>query len=264
LDVSAQLQASVVSSAAILARIECVFDNALPADEALKCADDAMVVAAISGWAQVEAAASARRLAAIAELVARRVEGGSAEHAQWSCDNWDAIAAEVGAAQSISHGMASSQMYLSVALRDRLPRVAALLADGMISYWLARAIVSRTDLITDDETLLLVDKALAEDAARLGPLSVNKTEQAIDAMVDRYDPGALRRTRASARSRDVTIAAADDQTGTAALWGRLYATDAALLNRRLLQMAHDVCDDDPRTVAQRRADALGALTRKLR
>lgn len=43
------------------------------------------------------------------------------------------------------------------------------------------------------------------------------------------------------------------------MWGRLYATDAAVLDRRLMQMAHDVCGDDSRTIAQRRADALGAL-----
>lgn len=35
--------------------------------------------------------------------------------------------------------------------------------------------------------------------------------------------------------------------------------DAALLDRRLIQLAHAVCEDDPRTIAQRRADALGAL-----
>ena len=43
------------------------------------------------------------------------------------------------------------------------------------------------------------------------------------------------------------------------MWGRLYATDAAVLDRRLMEMANEVCDDDPRTTAQRRADALGAL-----
>jgi hypothetical protein len=32
-----------------------------------------------------------------------------------------------------------------------------------------------------------------------------------------------------------------------------------MLDRRLTQMAHRVCDADPRTLAQRRADALGAL-----
>jgi hypothetical protein len=57
----------------------------------------------------------------------------------------------------------------------------------------------------------------------------------------------------------VVIGSADDPSGTAALWGSLFATDAAVLDRRLSQMAHDVCGDDPRTIAQRRADALGAL-----
>jgi hypothetical protein len=83
-----------------------MFDNGLPEGAALRQADDPTVVAAIAGWARVEAAASARRLAAIAELVARRADGPT-DCAHWSCDNWDAITAEVGAAQAISHGMAS-------------------------------------------------------------------------------------------------------------------------------------------------------------
>ncbi|HEY2503256.1 MAG TPA: DUF222 domain-containing protein [Mycobacterium sp.] len=235
-----------------------MFDGLVEGAAALARADDATVVAAITGWARAEAAASARRLAATAELVRRRAAGPT-DCAQWSCDNWDAMAAEVSAAQGISHGMASGQMYLAVALRDRLPRVAALFADGTISARLAATIVWHTDLIKDPGTLQLVDKTLAEDAARYGPLSVSKTALAIDAVVDRYDPGALRRTRDAARGRDVVIDLANDESGTAALWGRLYGTDAAVLDRRLLQMAHDVCDDDPRTIAQRRADALGAL-----
>ncbi|HME77680.1 MAG TPA: DUF222 domain-containing protein [Mycobacterium sp.] len=240
-------------------KVESMFDNSLPDLEELKRADDSMVVAAVTGWARVEAAASARRFAAIAELVSRRVEGGSAECGRWSCDNWDAMAAEIAAAQGISHGMASGQMYLSVGLRDRLPRVAELFADGMISYWLVRMIAWHTYLIKDSEALRLVDKTIAEDAALFGPMSIHKTVQAIEAIVDRHDPGALRRTRATARSREVVIDSADQQSGTAAIWGRLFATDATALDRRLMQMAHEVCDDDPRTIAQRRADALGAL-----
>jgi hypothetical protein len=235
-----------------------MFDGLLEGANPLARADDASVIAAITGWARAEAIASARRLAATAELVRRRAAGPT-DCAHWSCDNWDAMAAEVSAAQGISHGMASGQMYLAVALRDRLPRVAALFADGTISARLAATIVWHTDLIKDSETLRLVDLTLAQDAARYGPLSVNKTARAIDAVVDRYDPGALRRTRAAARSREVVIDVANDESGTAALWGRLYSTDAAALDRRLLQMARDVCDDDPRTLAQRRADALGAL-----
>ncbi|WP_332103834.1 HNH endonuclease signature motif containing protein [Mycobacterium florentinum] len=240
-----------------VASIESMFDG-LQGPDALVRADDATVVAAIAEWTRAESAASSRRLAAIAELV-RRHATGPLPHADWSCDNWDAMAAEVSAAQGISHGMACGQMYLAVALRDRLPRVSALFADGAISARLAAAIVWHTDLIKDEETLRLVDTALANDAVRYGPLSISKTAQAIDAIVDRHDPGALRRVHAAARSRDVVIDLANDESGTASLWGRLYSTDAAALDRRLLQMAHDVCDEDPRTLAQRRADALGAL-----
>lgn len=236
-----------------------MFDTAPLGPEALEGADDGLVVAAIGEWARAEAAASARGLAAIAELVDRRVEGGSPECGHWSCDNWDAMAAEVAAAQGISHGMASGRMYLAVALRDRLPRVGAVFLDGKLSARLAATIVWHTDLIKDSQALQLVDKTLAEDAVRFGPMSINKTAQAIEAIVDQYDPGALRRTRAHSRSREVVIDSADQKSGTAPFWGRLYATDAAVLDRRLMQMAHQVCDDDPRTVAQRRADALGAL-----
>lgn len=239
--------------------IECMFDNGLPGVVELAGAEDSVVVAAIAGWARVEAAASARRLAAIAELVVRRVEGGSVECGRWSCDNWDAMGAEVGAALGVSPGVASAQMHLAVALRDRLPQVAALFAEGMISYRLAQTVVWHTDLIKDPEALRRVDKTLADEVALVGPLSVAKTVQAIEAVVDRYDPGAVRRTRARARGREVVVDTADQESGTAALWGRLYATDAALLDRRLAQMAQQVCDEDPRTIAQRRADALGAL-----
>lgn len=235
-----------------------MFEVGLPTIEALGRADDAAVVAAIAECARVEAAAAARRLAAIAELVHRRANGPT-DCAHWSCDNWDAMAAEVAAAQHVSHAMASGQMYLAAALHDRLPRVAALFAEGAISARLAATIVWRTDLIKDAETVRLVDAMLAEYATGFGPMSVNKTAQAIDAVVDQYDPGALRRTRTGARSRDVVINQADDESGTAHLWGCLYATDAAVLDRRLTQLAQTVCQDDPRTLGQRRADALGAL-----
>jgi hypothetical protein len=86
-----------------------MFDRVLPTVEALKHADDAAVVAAITGCAQVEAAAAARRLAAIAELVHRHANG-STEFARWSCDNWDAVAAEVAAAQGISPDLSVSRL----------------------------------------------------------------------------------------------------------------------------------------------------------
>jgi hypothetical protein len=98
--------------------------------------------------------------------------------------------------------MASGQMYLAVALRNRLPPVGALFAAGVISARLAATIVWHTDLIKDAEVLGLVDKTLAEDAAQFGPLSANKTAQAIEAIVEQYDPrryGAPEQARAAVR-----------------------------------------------------------------
>ena len=100
---------------------------------------------------------------------------------------------------------------------------------------------------------------MAARAAHWGELSDYKLEQAIHFWVDRHDPDAVRRRRVSARSRDLYVGKKNDESDTTAVWGRLYATDAALLDRRLMQLADAVCDDDPRTIAQRRADALGAL-----
>jgi hypothetical protein len=223
-------------------------------------ADDATVAAAITAAARDEAVASARRLAAIAELADRRCDSPQAEsRAYWACDAWDCAAAEIGAALGATQGVAANQMQLALALRHRLPKVAALLADGSISYWLTRTIVLRTDLITDDEAMARIDNALAEDITTWGPLSLRKTEEAVDFWIDRHDPAAIRRTRAAARGRDIVIGTPDGAAGTTSLWGALLSTDAAVLDRRLIELAHTVCPDDPRTIPQRRADARGAL-----
>ncbi len=231
-----------------------MFEISLPDPTELCRSDDGALVAAIEDCARVEAAASARRLSAIAELTGRRT--GADQRADWACDFWDCAAAEVAAALTISHGKASGQMHLSLAL-NRLPQVAALFLAGHLGARLFSIIAWRTYLVRDPHALSLLDAALAEHAGAWGPLSAPKLEKAIDSWIDRYDPGALRRSRISARTRDLCIGDPDEDAGTAALWGRLYATDAAMLDRRLTEMAHGVCEDDPRTLAQRRADALG-------
>ena len=52
---------------------------------------------------------------------------------------------------------------------------------------------------------------------------------------------------------------ADRRAGLTCLWARLYATDAAVLDQRVEEMADTVCEHDPRTAGERRADAMGAL-----
>src|SRR6218665_2410184 len=115
----------------------------------LSGADEGAVVGAVEDWARAEAAAAAPGLAAIAELVDRGCAPEGDERTLWSCDLWDATAAEVGAALNVSARRASSQMYLARSLRERLPKVNAVFLAGGIGARLVATISWRTHLVVD-------------------------------------------------------------------------------------------------------------------
>jgi len=219
--------------------------------------DDALV-GEIEQLMRDEAAVAARRLAAIAELVHRTVEEDD-ERGRWAFDPWDNTAARVAAALSVGQRRASGQMRIAVALRDRLPRVAALFVRGVLSARLVSEITWRTQLVDSDELIAVIDTAIAEAALGWGPLSEVQLVRAIDAVIERHDPGALRRSTEVIRTRDFRIGAHEDPDEITAVWGRLSAVDAAALARRISAMVAGVCQADPRTVGERWADALGAL-----
>jgi hypothetical protein len=216
--------------------------------------------AGVGAWARVENAACARRLAEMADMLdAAFAADGSAEREQWCLDNWDTVAAHIGAAQNVSAGVASHQLLVAQALRERLPRVAEVFATGAITYRMVCAIVARTKLIQDREALAKVDAELATHVTGWGSLSGAKTQTAIDYWVDRYDPGALRRSASKARGRHVDVVPAEDGSGLAGIEAVLFAHDGAVLDQRLAALAATVCQNDPRTLDQRRSDALAAL-----
>jgi Domain of unknown function (DUF222) len=126
--------------------------------------------------------------------------------------------------------MALHQTHRGLALRDRLPKVAALFAAGMISDLLVRTIVSRTYLIDDHDALTAVDTDLADRVTRWGALSVQKTEDAIDALAEEHDPGALRRATHAALTETVEFGSPNDVPGTTTIWARLNSADAALMD----------------------------------
>ena len=58
---------------------------------------------AVEAWSRVESAACARRVAAMAGMLqAAYAIDGSADRDQWCLDNWDAVAAHIGAALRIT------------------------------------------------------------------------------------------------------------------------------------------------------------------
>ncbi len=126
-----------------------MFDGSVPEIGDLSALSDAALVDAAAGWARTENAACARKLAVMAEMFARRTGLPAGERELWWIDPQAAVAIEIGAAVTVSQGMALHQTHRGVALRDRLPAVAALFEAGLVSDWLVRTIVWRTYLITD-------------------------------------------------------------------------------------------------------------------
>lgn len=231
--------------------------NLLPSVSEVAAADDAGLIDNIAGAGRFESATMARRLAGIAELYSRRLRAVAAEEQfQWEVDNWDVVAAEVAAALGVSRGRASGLMDVAITLRARLPKVAAVLAEGLVDYRTVLTVVRRTYNVRADD-MARVDEALAQRIHTWGALSDAKIVERIDYLVACADYLAPRPTTKAEQDRHVGVG--PDSDGLASLWGSLRVADAVALDNRLNQLADSVCRRDPRTKDQRRADATGAL-----
>jgi len=215
---------------------------------------------AVQSWSRVENAACACRVAAMADMFATaHAADGADERDLWCTDTWDAVAAHIGAAQRITHGAASNQLLIAVALHERFPLVAAVFAEGLITYQLVRIVVQRGALVVDPDALHELDRLLAEALSTREPMSTATLEKTVDAFVAQVDPQAVHRTETRARGRSVDVGE-DDGGGMATVFATLFAHDAKAFDARLSAVAETVCPADPRTKDQRRADAIGALS----
>jgi hypothetical protein len=219
-------------------------------------ASGAVLVERMCAAVRAENRAAGQRLAAIGELDLLRLRQVG-ERETWCTDTQEAVAAEVAAALRISHGLATSYLYYSRAMRTRLPQVGALLQDGDIDYRMFQTIVYRTDLITEPDVMAAVDAELALLAPRWPSLTQSRLAGRVDRIVAREDRDAVRRRRERQADREFSIW--DSGDGLSEVFGRLITTDAHAVDARLDALAATVCADDPRTGKQRRADAMGAL-----
>ncbi|MHA2417590.1 HNH endonuclease signature motif containing protein [Mycobacterium avium] len=218
--------------------------------------ESAALVQRIGVFARVENRAAAEQLAAIGELFAYRLSRCS-ECEDWAVDTEAAVSAEVAAQLRIGQGLAAAKVRYARAMRERLPRVGEVFRAGEIDFRLFATIVYRTDLITDRRVLAAVDAELAATAARWPSMTRARLAARVDAVVAKADADAVRRTEKQAASRHVWIAEMGE--GLSHLEGTVSSPDAHALDKRLDALAATVCEHDPRTGEQRRADALGAL-----
>ena len=136
-------------------------------------------------------------------------------------------------------------------------QVGAALLAGDISYAMFQTIVYRTNLITDTDALAAVDAELAAKVRRWASLTRGRLAAYVDIVVERADSHAVRRRREAHANREFSIW--DGGQGLTEVFGSLHTTDALAVDARFDALAATVCDDDPRTRKQRRADAMGAL-----
>jgi uncharacterized protein DUF222 len=216
---------------------------------------DAALIDAMGEATRDESAAVARRFALIGELDARRAREWE-DRGLWSTDPYEAVAAEISAAQNISRGRASGQVHYARVLRDELPEVAAVFASGAIDMRMVYTIMTRTENV-DDQIKPDLDAALARHCVKWMKLSAPKLRDRIDLWVAKFDPAGVRIPPKVEDNRYVEIG--PTSPGMAGIVGYLHATDAAALDQRLDALAATVCDADPRTKDQRRADATGPL-----
>ncbi|OBF69067.1 hypothetical protein A5753_22425 [Mycobacterium sp. 852002-51971_SCH5477799-a] len=207
-------------------------------------------------FSRIENRAAGEQLAAIGELFSYRLSRCS-ECEEWAVDTEAAVSAEVAAELRISQGLAASRVRYARAMRERLPQVGAVFRAGDLDYRMFQTIVFRTDLISDPDVLGAVDAALAASVTRWPSLSQGRLAAQVDKVVARADADAVRRRKERVADREICIVDAGE--GMSHIEGSLMSPDAHALDKRLDALAATVCEHDPRTRDQRRADALGAL-----
>jgi Domain of unknown function (DUF222) len=241
-----------VSSPEVIARFDEMFERRYPSRTT---ESSALLDRIAASWrAQNRAAASA--LAAIGELFGYRLSRCS-DTEDWAVDTEAAVSAEVAAALRMSQGLAASQLRYARAMRERLPQLAEVFKAGDIDQRTFATIVYRTDLINDPEVLATVDAQLALTVVRWPSMTRSRLAGQIDRIVAKADADAVRRRTERRSEREVWFADLGD--GLSEIHGSLLSPDAHALDKRLTELAGTVCEHDPRSREQRRADALAAL-----
>jgi hypothetical protein len=222
-----------------------------------ECDRDWDLIEVMGEATRYESMSTAQRLLAVAELYERR-QGALADLEWCLVDYCTAVAAEVSVVQNISHARAVGQVQFACTLAHRLPAVAKVFLRGTIDLRMVSTIINRTDNV-EDAVMPELDEAIAGRCEKWMKLSKPKLRDRVDQWVAEFDPAAVRIPPKVDENRYFEVDEAGP--GMAFASGHVRATDGAALNARLDALAATVCEHDPRSHAQRRADATGALSR---
>ena len=203
---------------------------------------------------RAERRAVAHKLVAAGRFALDRMAELGNSHEDWIVDDWELVAAELGAELGISRGRACTQMTQGRDLLQRLPAFAEVFLTGAVDVQVFLLIFQRTALIVDPDILAVIDRQVATRAPSWNALSRDRVAELVDWLVVEVDPDAVRRARARRLDRQITVEPVGD--GMVEIYGRVDAVKGAFFDKRLDALARTVCPDDPRTLDQRRADAV--------
>ncbi|MFC9999896.1 DUF222 domain-containing protein [Nocardia sp. NPDC127526] len=196
--------------------------------------------------------AQAAEITAVREVY-RRHRAGNVEPGPNGVRAGEFAAAEIAVGAQVSEAVATAMIDIGLAL-DSLPQTRLAFAAGRIDLPRVQVIAESMRGLSKElrETL---EPKLIETATRSDPARLRQTARR---WVTRLDPeGEQRRREEREDDRDIRIRAVQD--GMAVFDGQLPAAGAQTVAMRLREMSLQVCEDDPRTMQQRRADALVAL-----
>ncbi|OBB01267.1 hypothetical protein A5665_19585 [Mycolicibacterium fortuitum] len=123
---------------------------------------------------------------------------------------------------------------------------------------MVRMIIARTGIV-DPSVWAGLDAELAARAHRWMRFSERQLRDRIDQWIAKLDPNGVRVPPDISEQRFVQIE--PSTPGMASMWANIDAVDAVALDQRLDAVANTVCEQDPRSHEQRRADAIGPLAR---
>ena len=179
--------------------------------------------------------------------------------ARFGPDGMERAIAAVGAALNAPAARARELIVAGATMRHQLPLTGRMLARGRIDLARFLLIVNRTTLC-EEAIFGELDAALAEEIGHRAPMSLTRFRALVDATVARIDAAAaVRRLEEADRARHIRMRPDRHTPGQSRITGSLPAHRAAGVDARLTDMAQAVHPADPRTIAQRRADALVAL-----
>ncbi|OBA99012.1 HNH nuclease [Mycobacteriaceae bacterium 1482268.1] len=218
------------------------------------------LVTAIADSQRQESMLMAHRMAAVAELLAQRTEEVYNEDPDpgfMMVTGFERTTAEVAAAMNLSPAAATFVVSDADTLNERLPKVAAVLAMGDTDWRTVKLIITRTEFVSTN-VIARLDSNLADRIAKWHCWSRRRIINAVDATVRKMDPDAVYERVRQEDKRHVDVTPLGD--GTAKVDGIIAAEAAVAFDKRLDALAKAVCRDDPRTLKQRRADAVEAMS----